>query len=104
MSTNPVTPKATAATLLNSLSQVGGYIGLAVQVGEVLVPIGVAAVKKIKDSLHGGETITYQLLLTEDQAILAAIDQASIADLQAINAELVKQGAQPLPIPAPPAP
>jgi len=101
MSTNPVVPKPTVASVLSTLSEVGGYVGLAVQIGTVLVPIGVAAVKKIKDSLTGVETITYQLLITEDQATLASIDAASVADLQAINAELVRQGASPLPIPPP---
>jgi hypothetical protein len=99
MSTNPVTPKPNAAALLNSLSQVGGYIGLAVQVGEVLIPLGVAAVKKIKDAATGVETITYQLLVSEDQATLAAIDTESTADLAAINAELARQGATQLPVP-----
>jgi hypothetical protein len=101
MGTTPATPKPNVGTVLNSLSQVGGYIGLAVQIGQVLVPIGVAAVKKIKDSITGVETISYQLLVTEDQATLASVDAASTADLTAINAELVRQGASPLPIPPP---
>lgn len=99
MSTNPVVPKPNVGTVLNALSQVGGYIGLAVQIGQVLVPIGVALVKKIKDASTGVETITYELLLQQDEAALAAIDAGSVADLQAINAELVRQGAKPLPIP-----
>lgn len=99
MSTNPVVPKPNVGTVLNSLSQVGGYIGLAVQLGQVLVPIGVALVKRIKNATTGVETITYELLLQQDEAALAAIDAGSVADLQAINAELVRQGAAPLPIP-----
>jgi len=99
MSTNPVVPKASAASVLSNLSQVGGYVGVAIQLGEVLVPLGVAAVKKIKDSISGVETISYTLLLQQDEAALAAIDAGSVADLQAINAELVRQGASPLPIP-----
>jgi len=100
MSTNsPATPKATVGTILNSVSQIGGYIGLAVQVGEVLIPIGKALVTRIKDATTGVVTISYQLLITEDQAVLAGIDSASLADLQALNAELVRQGAVPLPLP-----
>ncbi len=99
MSTNPVVPKPNVGTVLNSLSQVGGYIGLAVQLGQVLVPVGVALVKRIKDATTGVETITYQLLLQQDEAALAGIDAGSVTDLQAINAELVRQGAAPLPIP-----
>jgi hypothetical protein len=99
MASNPVTPKPTVSSVLNSLSAVGGYVGLAVQIGQVLVPVGLAAVKKIKDAVSGVETITYTLLLSEDQAVLANVDAVSTADLQAVNSELVRQGAQPLPIP-----
>jgi len=35
MSTNPVVPKPNVGTVLNSLSQVGGYIGVAIQLGQV---------------------------------------------------------------------
>jgi hypothetical protein len=99
MSTNPVSPKPTAASVLSNLSQVGGYIGVGIQLGELLIPLGTAAVKKIKSMVGGVETITYQLLLQQDEAALTAIDLGSLADLQAINAELVRQGATPLPIP-----
>jgi hypothetical protein len=104
MSTNPVAPKATASSVLNSLSQVGGEIGLAIQIGTALIPVGKALVSKIKDAATGVTTITYQLLVTEDQATLAAIDGSSTADLEALNAELVRQGAKPLPIPGPAGP
>src|SRR6266849_10714227 len=96
MSTNPVTPKVTVSSVLNSLSQVGGEIGLAVQMGTALIPVGKVLVQKIKDAATGVETTTYQLLLTEDQATLATVDTTSIADLNAINAELVRQGAAQL--------
>lgn len=98
MSSNPVTPKVTVSSVLNSLSQVGGEIGLAVQIGTALIPVGKVLVQKIRDAATGVETITYQLLLTEDQATLATIDATSIADLDAINAELVRQGAAALPV------
>ena len=105
MSTNPpAKPKATAATLLDSISAVGGYVGLAVQVGEVLVPIGKALVSKIKNAATGVTTIDYQLLVSEDDATLQLIDTESLADIAAINTELVRQGAQPIPVPTAPAP
>lgn len=106
MSTKPPVPSAgatTAKTILDSLSNVGGYVGLAIQVGEVLLPVGKALVTKIKNSVTGVETIDYQLLVSEDQATLATVDSESTADLTAINAELVRQGAAPLPLPPPPA-
>ena len=97
MSTNPVTPKPTVGSVLNSISQVGGYIGLAVQIGEVLVPIGKALVTKIKGA-SGQTTLTYSLLVEQDQAELLDVDALAKADLAAINAELVRQGAKPLPV------
>jgi hypothetical protein len=103
MSTNPVAPKSTASTLLNSLSQVSGEVGIAIQIGEALIPVGKALVTKIKNSVAGVETIDYQLLLSEDQAALVAVDASSNADLAAINAELSRLGAPTLPVPAPPA-
>lgn len=102
MSTNPVAPKSTASTLLNNLSQVGGYVGIAVQIGEALIPVGKALITKIKNATTGVETIDYQLLISQDQAALVAVDASSNADLAAINAELVRLGAAPLPVPAPP--
>lgn len=99
MSSNPVVPKATVSSILTSLSQVGGEIGLAIQIGTVLIPVGKALVQKIKDATTGVETITYQLLLTEDQATLAVIDTSSRDDLAAINVELARQGASTLPVP-----
>jgi len=102
MSTNPVTPKPTASTILSALAQANGYVSVALQLGQVLLPIGIAAVKKIKDAATGVETITYQLLVTEDEAALQAVDASSTSDLAQINAELVRQGASPLPVPAPP--
>lgn len=103
MSTNPVTPKPTASSVLSSLSQVGGYVGLAIQLGETLIPVGKALVTSIKNAATGVETIDYQLLISQDDAELATINTESTADLAAINAELVRQGAQPLPVPAEPA-
>lgn len=104
MSTNPVTPKQTAANVLGALAEANGYVNLALQLGTALIPVGKALVSKIKDATTGVETISYQLLITQDQAILAAIDASSIADLQAINAELERQGAQTLPVPSGPPP
>jgi len=102
MGTNPVTPKQTASNVLNALAEANGYVNLALQLGTALIPVGKALVSKIKDATTGVETISYQLLLTEDQATLVAIDASSIADLQAINAELERQGAAPLPTPPKP--
>lgn len=102
MSTNPVTPKLSASSVLSSLSQVGGEVGLAIQLGETLIPVGKALVTTIKNSLTGVETITYQLLITEDDATLATINAESAADIEAINAELVRQGAAPLVVPTEP--
>lgn len=104
MSTNPATPKQSAANVLNALAEANGYVNLAIQLGTTLIPVGKALVNKIKDAATGVETITYQLLVTQDDATLATVDVTSEADLAAINAELVRQGAAPLPVPGPSTP
>lgn len=93
----PTTSTNTPKTLLESLANVGGYVGLAVQLGGTLVPLGVALVNKIKGIGTGQATETYQLLVAGDQTELSNVISASQADLAAVNAELVRLGAQPLP-------
>jgi hypothetical protein len=92
------TPKATPATLLDSLSQVGGYVGVAIQLGEVLVPIGKALVTDIKKIGSSTSSVDYQVLVQTDLAELNTVDQLSTDDLTAINAELVRLGAAPIPL------
>lgn len=105
MSTNNPLPKATAGSVLTALADANGYVSLALQLGEVLVPIGKALVSKIQSIGQGSPTITFQLLVTQDEAELAGVDQMSTDDLNAINAELVRQGKPALPVPqAPPVP
>jgi hypothetical protein len=94
----PTPPKAsTAQSILGTLSEAGGYIGLAIQLGGVLVPIGKALISKIKGIGAGSETITYQLLIEQDQAELQDVDKMSTDDLTAINAELARMGLPALP-------
>lgn len=92
-------PGTTKATLLDSLANVGGYVGVAVQLGEILVPIGKALIQKIEGLGGTTETVTYQILVQQDQAELTDVDTLSTADLTAINAELVRLGAPPLTVP-----
>lgn len=94
-----MTTKATAGTVLDTLSNVGGYVGVAIQLGEVLVPLGKALIQKIENIGQGNPTITYQLLVQGDQAELSAVDKLSADDLTAINAELARLGAAPVPVP-----
>jgi hypothetical protein len=93
----------TTKSLLDSLANVGGYVGLAVQLGETLIPLGVGLVNKIRGISNVESTETYMLLVAGDQTELLQIISASQADLAAVNAELVRLGAQPLPVPATPA-
>lgn len=97
-------PTTNTKNLLDTLSNVGGYVGLAVQLGETLVPLGVALVNKIKGIGTGTATETYQLLVAGDQTELLKVISASQADLAAVNAELVRLGQQPLTVPSTPTP
>lgn len=102
MATNNPLPKPSAGAVLTALADANGYVSLALQLGEVLVPIGKALVSKIKSIGQGNETITFQLLISEDEAELASVDQMSTDDLAAINAELTRLGKPALPFPAAP--
>ncbi len=93
------TNKENGQKILDALSEAGGYVGLAVQLGEVLVPIGKALITKIKGMSAGNVTIDYQLMVAGDQAELLDVDKLSLDDLSAINAELVRLGKTPLSIP-----
>lgn len=96
MSTSPVTPKSTAANLLSSLADANGYVSLAIQVAGAVIPLGKWLVSEIKSISGGNVTITYQALLTADQAELIAINQLATDDLTAINSELTRLGKPPL--------
>jgi hypothetical protein len=105
----PSNPAAgqTASSILNALTGVAGGITLALNLGGVLVPLIKGLVLEIKQIATGSETVTYQVLIQADGAALDAVVAASTDDLNAINAELVRLGLQPLPIPpaiAPPDP
>jgi hypothetical protein len=89
--------------LLQTLADANGYVALALQVGETLVPIGKAMVKEIRSIGAAQETVTYEVLLQMDGAELDAIDKLATDDIAAINAELAKYGVPPIPLPpAPP--
>lgn len=92
MASTPQGPKASAQTILSTLAGVSGYVGVAIQLGGVLIPVGKALVSKIKSISSGNETITYELLMQQDQAELQDVDKLSMDDLTAINAELTRMG------------
>lgn len=101
MNNSPIT-KPTASTVLTALADANGYVSLALQLGEVLVPIGKALVSRIESIGQGAPTITFQLLVSQDQTELTNVDQMSTDDLNAINAELTRLGKPALPIPGAP--
>lgn len=89
--------------LLQTLATANGYVALALQVGETLVPIGKAMVKEIRTIAGPQETVTFEVLLQVDGAELDAIDKLATDDIAAINAELAQYGVPPIELP-PPAP
>jgi len=92
---------ATPNKVLTALANANGYVALALQVGETLIPLAKGAIKEIRSIGQGTETVTYEILLTTDAAELDAIDKLAIDDLTAINAELATHGIAPVPLPAP---
>ncbi len=109
MSTKPVTPSpATGAlsAILNGLGQTNMIVSLGLQVAGIVVPLVKGLVSQIKLISTGASTVTYQVVVTADEANLQAVQALSDSDLAAINAELARLGKTPLPVPtsaAPPA-
>ena len=94
----PVTPKKVLATI-STLEETNKLVVLGLEIAGVIVPIVKAAIRGIHQIATGSETVSYAVLVQVDSAELDAIDKLSIDDLTAINLELVKAGAKPLPLP-----
>jgi hypothetical protein len=92
---------STPNKVLTALANANGYVALALQVGETLIPLAKGAIKEIRSIGQGTETVSYEILLTTDAAELDAIDKLAIDDLTVINAELATHGIPPVPLPAP---
>jgi hypothetical protein len=98
MSSNPIKPAgSTAATILTILQESNGYVSLGIQLAGVFVPLAKALIQKIEGIGTGNVTITFSDLVVVDQAELEKIAQTAGADLDAINAELVRMGHPGLP-------
>jgi len=117
MSTNPTpAPPApsTGATpasinkILTALENVGGYVTLAVTVGEELEPLVKVAVKDIIGLFKSNPAVDYSVLVGDDFALLQGVETQSAADIVADNAALAAAGAPQVATPAitpePPAP
>jgi hypothetical protein len=100
MSTPPKSPAGSAAsTILTILQESNGYISLGLQLAGVFVPLAKGLIQKIKGIGAGNVTITFTDLVAHDQAEIAGIVTTAGADLDAVNAELVRLGHPPLPTP-----
>jgi len=96
----PVAP--TPKHVLSLLQNIGGYVSLAINLGEALYPIVKGVVTEIKQISTGGATVTYQVLLQTDGAELDDVIKLSTDDLNAVNAELTKLGLPTIPLPPQP--
>ena len=94
------TPSPTSA-LLNVLTSLNGGVQLGVTIGNVVVPLIAGVIKSIKTG-ESGQTVEYTVVIQTEQAVLDSIIAAGASDLAAINAELVRMGLAPLPVPTPP--
>lgn len=90
---------ASKQTLVDSLNGVTGDIQLGLQVGEVVVPLVIGAVKSIKSWLDESGNITFTAAVdTGDQDIASGLQSFKSA-LAAANAELAKDGQPQVPDP-----
>jgi hypothetical protein len=91
-----------AKGILVALGQANGYVALGLQVGAVVIPLIKGLLTDIKSITTPQGSVEYTVVISADQAELLSIAQQSVADLVAINAELVAQGAKPLDVPPTP--
>jgi hypothetical protein len=101
MSSNPIKPAGStaASTILTILEASNGYVSLGLQLAGVFVPLAKGLIQKIEGIGTGNVTIAFSDLVAADQDEIAKIVATAGADLDAINAELVRLGAPPLPKP-----
>jgi len=89
---------STPNKVLTALANANGYVTLALQVGETLLPLAKAAIKEIRSIGAPQETVAYEVLLQVDGAELDAIDKLASDDITAINAELATHEIPAIPI------
>lgn len=87
--------QSTAGKFLDALSGANNLISVAVPIAGLLIPLVVQVIKSISGS-GTQQTITYTLVIQEEQAALDAIIAAGAVDLTTVNAELVRMGLPPL--------
>ena len=112
MSTTNPTPAPAAPASINkilaALDNVGGYVTLAVTVGEELVPLVKIAVAGIKSLFASSPAVDYSVLVGDDFALLQGVETQAATDIAADNAALSAAGAPQVQTPAispePPAP
>lgn len=107
MSTNPVSPSSggtsALSSLLGALAKSNAVISLGIEVAGVLTPIVKGLISEIKLISAGQQNVSYQVVLQTDESDLQQVITLSDDDLAAINAELVRLGKAPLPVPPAPA-
>jgi hypothetical protein len=86
---------ATNLNLLGTLQSVGGYITLATEIGEVVVPLVKGLITDIKGL--GTKTITFTLDVSQTMDELNAIAAVETSDLAQINSELIRMGKPTIP-------
>jgi len=104
MTTTNQPASSSALGFLQALQSSNQWVALGVAALGVIVPGVKALITSIKQDASGTITITFSDLVAADQAELQKVIDASNTDLAAINAELVRLGAAPLPMLAPAAP
>jgi hypothetical protein len=93
-----------AAAVVSALTSANAIATLALEIGGVVIPIFKGVVTKIESIGTGSATVDYQVLITTDGKELDGTVQVALADLAAVNAELVRQGKPPLDVPPVPPP
>jgi hypothetical protein len=89
---------------LGALASANSYIEAGLVIAGVTVPLIKGLITDIKQMTSGGGTVTYEVVVQQDEASLQNTVTLSIADLEAINAELTRLKQTPVTVPSAPEP
>jgi len=101
---NPAPAPSTAQTILTALQNVGGWVTVGATIAGVALPLVKGLITDIKKITSPQGVVTYQVVISTDEAEIAGVVALADVDLAAINEYLVSAGLPPLVVPPAPAP
>lgn len=81
---------ASSTGALGALASTNSYLEAGIVIAGVAIPFIKGVISDIKQMTSGGGTVTYQVVVQQDEAANANTIVLSVADIEAINAEFTR--------------